>query len=293
MRQSFIFPALRYDLNTTILQKQCSNFPKHQTCKSYGHIVQKTREGCGCFRGLCRSSAGKFRENCGKIAGKFFPNREMLQILGFRAPGEANLPETLGPHCRDLVPTFRAGCFLKSTVPAFSNFQGGSGTEPEPETGTVGTVFPETESGTGTAGTVFQEPKPEPEPSFPLTFQSLLFCQKSEVFGKKARKPRLKTRKTPKKQGFHWKTSYPFWKPSLFCQKNKGLSLKKARVKKTRLFQNPRFFEAEKSKGFGVLKKQGFWLCPPLFFPLAASLLCLPVSLNCVVVLDPLPFNST
>ena len=40
--------------------------------------------------------------------------------------------------------------------------QGGSGTEPEPETGTVGTVFPETESGTGTAGTVFQKPKPEP-----------------------------------------------------------------------------------------------------------------------------------
>ena len=38
----------------------------------------------------------------------------------------------------------------------------------EPETGTVGTVFPETESGTGTAGTVVQEPKPEPEPSFPV-----------------------------------------------------------------------------------------------------------------------------
>ena len=46
--------------------------------------------------------------------------------------------------------------------------QGGSGTEPERETGTVGTVFPETESGTGTARTVFQEPKPEPEPSFPV-----------------------------------------------------------------------------------------------------------------------------
>ena len=46
--------------------------------------------------------------------------------------------------------------------------QGGSGTEPEPETGTVRTIYPETESGTGTAGTVFQEPKPEPEPSFPL-----------------------------------------------------------------------------------------------------------------------------
>ena len=46
--------------------------------------------------------------------------------------------------------------------------QGGSGTEPEAETGTVRTVFLETESGNGTAGTVFQEPKPEPEPSFPV-----------------------------------------------------------------------------------------------------------------------------
>ena len=36
--------------------------------------------------------------------------------------------------------------------------QGGSGTEPEPETGTIGTVFPKTESGTGTARTIFQEP---------------------------------------------------------------------------------------------------------------------------------------
>ena len=46
--------------------------------------------------------------------------------------------------------------------------QSGTGTEPEPETGTVGTVFPETEIGTGTVGTVFQEPKLEPEPSFPV-----------------------------------------------------------------------------------------------------------------------------
>ena len=46
--------------------------------------------------------------------------------------------------------------------------QGGSETEPEPETGTVGTVSPETESGTGTAGTVCQEPKPEPELSVPV-----------------------------------------------------------------------------------------------------------------------------
>ena len=46
----------------------------------------------------------------------------MLQMLRFRAPGKANLPRTFGRHCRDLVPTFRAGCFLKSTVPAFSSF---------------------------------------------------------------------------------------------------------------------------------------------------------------------------
>ena len=44
-------------------------------------------------------------------------------------------------------------------------FQDDPGTEPEPETGTVGTVFPGTERGTGTVGTVFQEPKPELEPS--------------------------------------------------------------------------------------------------------------------------------
>ena len=41
-------------------------------------------------------------------------------------------------------------------------FQDGVGTEPEPETGIVGTVFPATERGTGTVGTVSQEPKPEP-----------------------------------------------------------------------------------------------------------------------------------
>ena len=46
----------------------------------------------------------------------------MRQSLGFRTPGKANLPGTLGKHCRDLVPTFRAGYFLKSTVPAFSSF---------------------------------------------------------------------------------------------------------------------------------------------------------------------------
>ena len=66
------------------------------------------------------------------------------------------------------------------------NKQGGSGTEPEPGTGTVGTVFPETESGTGTAGTVFQEPKPEPEPSFPAK----LYWNKENPFLQRNRRNR-------------------------------------------------------------------------------------------------------
>ena len=78
----------------------------------------------GSVRGFSRKIPGKSREN----SRKFFPNHEMLQILGFRAPGKANLPGTLGPHCRDLVPTFRAGFFLKSTVPAFSSFSDLHGT---------------------------------------------------------------------------------------------------------------------------------------------------------------------
>ena len=62
-------------------------------------------------------------------------------------------------------PTFTARNVVKMTRSLHAFSQGGLGTEPELETGTVGTVFPETERGTGTVGTVFQEPKPEPEPS--------------------------------------------------------------------------------------------------------------------------------
>ena len=50
------------------------------------------------------------------------PIYESTKILGFQALGKANLPGTLGRRCLDLVPTFRAGCFFKSTVPAFSSF---------------------------------------------------------------------------------------------------------------------------------------------------------------------------
>ena len=53
--------------------------------------------------------------------------------------------------------------------------QDGPRTEPEPENGTVGTIFPG--AGTGTAGTVFQEPKPEPGPC--LFVNSLLRYRKT------------------------------------------------------------------------------------------------------------------
>ena len=88
--------------------------PISVTCRGRTRLETKAHdflEGCGCFRGLSGGSRGKLRESPGKIAGKCFPNREMLQILGFRAAGKANLPGTLGPHCRNLVPTYRAGCF--------------------------------------------------------------------------------------------------------------------------------------------------------------------------------------
>ena len=86
-------------------------------------IHQRTREGCGCFRGLFggypEKTSGKSRENC----RKHFPNHEKLQIPGFQVPGKANLPGSLGQHCLDLVPPPSVrGVFLKSTVPG-CNFQ--------------------------------------------------------------------------------------------------------------------------------------------------------------------------
>ena len=61
-----------------------------------------------------------------------------------------------------LMSLFLLGCFLEDFREGNGPLQGGPRTDPEPETGTVGTVFAGTERGTGTAGTVLQEPKPEP-----------------------------------------------------------------------------------------------------------------------------------
>ena len=74
-------------------------------------FFQKTP--CGCSWSLFGGSQGKLRESPRKIVGYIYPNREMLQILELRAPGKANLPETLGQHSLELVPTFRAVCFFE------------------------------------------------------------------------------------------------------------------------------------------------------------------------------------
>ena len=87
------------------------------------HMNKFLHEKAVAVSGVCSGgSRGNLQESPGKIAGKFFPNREMLKTLAFWAPGKADLPGTLCRHCLGLVPTFRAACFLKSTVPAFSIF---------------------------------------------------------------------------------------------------------------------------------------------------------------------------
>ena len=84
-------------------------------------------------------------------------------MMGLKVSCRQAVGETAYEQRRVDLATFRAvtARTLGDTVPK-CYVQGGSGTELEPETGTVRTVFSETESGTGTAGTVFQEPKPEP-----------------------------------------------------------------------------------------------------------------------------------
>ena len=67
------------------------------------------------------------------------------QITGF--------PEIFSNPQRGKSKDFSAGkCHLLYFVVVSESL---TGTEPGPETGTVGTVFPATERGTGTAGTVF------------------------------------------------------------------------------------------------------------------------------------------
>ena len=68
--------------------------------------TQKTREGCGCFRGLFGGSRGKLRETLGKIAGKNFPesrNASNSRILGTgKGKPVGNLRSTLPRPCPHL-----------------------------------------------------------------------------------------------------------------------------------------------------------------------------------------------
>ena len=73
------------------------------------------------------------------------------------------MPKGLGFSTSVCLRRFKCLKYLERIV-----LQDGAGTEPEPETGTVGAVFAGTETGTGTVGTVFLEPKPESEPCLPL-----------------------------------------------------------------------------------------------------------------------------
>ena len=62
-----------------------------------------------------------------------------------------------------------------------------------------------TESGTGTAGTVFQEPKPEPEPSFPvknvLKHRKALFCRGTAGTENRNRSNRSTPKRQPNRTG--------------------------------------------------------------------------------------------
>ena len=81
--------------------------------------LEKAMAVCGMRSGVAEENSGKVP---GKLLEKFCPKHEMLHILGFRAPGRQTCREPWVDTARDLVPTFRAGCFSKSTVPAFSSF---------------------------------------------------------------------------------------------------------------------------------------------------------------------------
>ena len=71
----------------------------------------------GSVRGFSRKTPGKSRENCWKN----FPESRNATCSSISGTGKGKPAGNLGPTLPDLVPTFRAGCFLKSTVPAISS----------------------------------------------------------------------------------------------------------------------------------------------------------------------------
>ena len=75
------------------------------------------------FRSLFGGSEEKVQKKVlGKKIAGHFPRSRNAANSWISGTGKTNPPGTFGRHCWDLVPTFRAGCFLKSTVPAFPSF---------------------------------------------------------------------------------------------------------------------------------------------------------------------------
>ena len=86
-------------------------------------------------------------------------SRSVFSAAGSLGFGDRSLflfRSPFGNHFVTFFDVFLAAFCLSLLPPAGWSLQGGPGTEPESETGTVGTVFAGTERGTGTAGTVFR-----------------------------------------------------------------------------------------------------------------------------------------
>ena len=81
--------------------------------------LQKAVAVSGVFAGVLQENSGKIQ---GKIAGFFPETRNNALNCRISGTGKGKPAGNLGPTLQDLVPTFRAGCFLKSTVPAFLSF---------------------------------------------------------------------------------------------------------------------------------------------------------------------------
>ena len=80
-----------------------------RACFSEKKKLEKGMAVSGSVRGFPRKTPEKFRKNC----WKHFSQIMKCKNSRIQAPGKANLPRTLGRHCLDLVPTFRAGCFFE------------------------------------------------------------------------------------------------------------------------------------------------------------------------------------
>ena len=107
-----VFARVRMQAARTLISEEIFPHATKTGRRNYMNIrkLEKAVAVSGVFAGVLEEVLGKFRENCWKN----FP--ESPNATNSRIWGKANLPGTLGPHCRDLVPTFRAGCFSKSTV---------------------------------------------------------------------------------------------------------------------------------------------------------------------------------